>query len=148
MLAARVREQGPGAAVWVDSASQHSRPIDDDGSHKLVRHIHHTADSVETPPVDVKARAWHRRPAGTRHEAAQRRQLTTDHSNLLLVDFTGRLFREGKAVVSADLTGLPRTTRLKHGGGKPRLGKFERRPPGGPILRRRVESGYAKSPHV
>ncbi len=36
----------------------------------------------------------------------QRRQLTTDHSNLLLVDFTGRLFREGKAVVSADLTGL------------------------------------------
>ena len=55
----------------------------------------------------------------------QRRQLTTDHSNLLLVDFTGRLFREGKAVVSADLTGLPRTTRLKHRRGKPRLGKLK-----------------------
>ena len=59
----------------------------------------------------------------------------TSLQSLNLVDYTGRLFRDGKATISAELSGILNrlgTARRRHW----RLEKLKERPPARPVLRR------------
>ena len=57
-------------------------------------------------------------------------------SYLLLVDFTGRLFRDGKAVISAELTGILNRLGTTAETWQARLERLKVRPPARPVLRR------------
>ena len=60
-------------------------------------------------------------------------------SYLLLVDFTGRLFRDGKAVISAELAGILERLGSSAESWRARLEKLKDRPPARPILRRQSQ---------